>query len=237
MKFLIDTLKTFTKFELALWLGSLALIISSFFLTGNDDYLVLTASLVGATGADSRFQRKRSGTGPHRGFRRLLRHHFLSFPLLWRDDYLPGYVCAHRRCFRRHVAAPFLQGKGRESQFAEPKGVPRSVRRGTDCFFRLFLYLRAFHTSRLIVSTVSVLTSFLASYLTMRRSAYYAVAYAANDVVLVALWILASLNEVRYLPMVICFLVFLANDLYGFFNWSRTGKRQSKESNASQRQA
>ena len=31
MKFLIDTLKTFTKFELALWLGSLALIISSLY--------------------------------------------------------------------------------------------------------------------------------------------------------------------------------------------------------------
>lgn len=50
--------------------------------------------------------------------------------------------------------------------------------------FVFFFILRAFHTSRLIVSTVSVLTSFLASYLTMRRSAYYAVAYAANDVVL-----------------------------------------------------
>lgn len=140
MKFLIDTLKTFTKFELALWLGSLALIISSFFLTGNDDYLVLTASLVGATALILGFQRKCGGAGPHRRLRRLLRHHFLSFPLLWRDDYLPGYVCAHRRCFRRHVAAPFLQGKGRESQFAEPKGVPRSIRRGTDCFFHLFLY-------------------------------------------------------------------------------------------------
>ena len=49
MKFLYTTFKTFTKFEFGLWLGSLALILLSFFLSGNGDWLTLTASLVGGT--------------------------------------------------------------------------------------------------------------------------------------------------------------------------------------------
>jgi hypothetical protein len=43
-------------------------------------------------------------------------------------------------------------------------------------------------TAQLPLSTLSVTTSFLAVYLTFRRSPWYALAYAANDVVLIALW-------------------------------------------------
>ena len=61
----------------------------------------------------------------------------------------------------------------------------------------------------------------------MRRSPYYALAYAANDLILISLWILAALSDPGYLPMVICFLVFLVNDVYGFVRWSRAGKSQT----------
>ena len=43
--------------------------------------------------------------------------------------------------------------------------------------------LAAFHTANLIPSTIFVTTSFLAVYLTFRRSAFYAIGYAANDIV------------------------------------------------------
>ena len=51
---------------------------------------------------------------------------------------------------------------------------------------------------------------------------------AANDVVLIILWILAAKENTGYLCVVICFVMFLINDLYGFLNWRRMEKRQLK---------
>jgi nicotinamide mononucleotide transporter PnuC len=89
-----------------------------------------------------------------------------------------------------------------------------------------YFILGAFGNANLLVSTFSVTTSFLASYLTLFRSPYYAVAYAANDVVLIILWIMASLDDIKYLSMVVCFVAFFANDMYGFFNWKRMQRQQ-----------
>ena len=61
----------------------------------------------------------------------------------------------------------------------------------------------------------------------MRRSPFYAIGYAMNDVVLILLWVLAAMQSAEYLSMVICFFVFLANDLYGFVNWLKIRKRQA----------
>lgn len=89
--------------------------------------------------------------------------------------------------------------------------------------------LAAFHTANLIPSTISVTTSFLAVYLTFRRSAFYAIGYAANDIVLIILWALATISDISYLSVAICFVVFLVNDIYGFINWSRMQKRQEND--------
>ena len=91
-----------------------------------------------------------------------------------------------------------------------------------------YFILKALNTANLVFSTVSVTTSFLASYLTMMRSEWYAAAYAANDVVLIVLWVLATLENVSYFPMIVCFVMFLFNDLYGFWNWQRMKQRQSQ---------
>lgn len=89
-----------------------------------------------------------------------------------------------------------------------------------------YFVLRALKTSNLIISTVSVFTSFVAAYLTARRNRFYAVGYALNDVVLIIMWSLASRENTTYLPMAICFAAFLINDIYGFINWSIMHKRQ-----------
>lgn len=92
---------------------------------------------------------------------------------------------------------------------------------------QIFYYiLKAFHTANLPISTISVTTSFLASYLMLYRSSYYALAYAANDVVLIILWILASVENTVYFPMVVCFVMFFINDLYGFVSWKIREKKQ-----------
>ena len=92
----------------------------------------------------------------------------------------------------------------------------------------IFYYiLEAFNTNSLLLSTISVFTSFIASYLTLRRSEYYALAYAANDIVLILLWLIAMENNSGYISVVICFVVFLINDLYGYYSWLKMKKIQT----------
>ena len=90
-----------------------------------------------------------------------------------------------------------------------------------------YFVLKAFDTPNLAFSTLSVTTSFLAAALTMLRSKYYALFYAANDVVLVVLWILASLSNPVYVPVIVIFLIFLVNDSYGFISWKKREKEAS----------
>lgn len=93
----------------------------------------------------------------------------------------------------------------------------------TVAFYFILAY---FNTANLVPSTISVATSFAAVYFVFRRSPLYAAAYAANDVVLIVLWGLASAQDMRYISVLVCFAAFLANDLYGFVNWRRMAKRQ-----------
>ena len=97
-----------------------------------------------------------------------------------------------------------------------------------------YFVLRAFNTANLIPSTISVTTSFLAVYLTFRRSPAYAIAYSANDVVLIILWSLASMQDIQYVSVVVCFGVFLINDIYSFFSWRRMGERQAEQEQSMQ---
>jgi nicotinamide mononucleotide transporter PnuC len=89
-----------------------------------------------------------------------------------------------------------------------------------------YFILKHFHTANIIPSTISVTTSFIAVYLTFRRSPYFALAYAANDVVLIVLWIMASIRDIRYVSVTVCFLVFLVNDIYGYIRWREMRQRQ-----------
>ena len=96
----------------------------------------------------------------------------------------------------------------------------------TVVFYFILTYL---NTPNILPGTVSVTTSFLAVYLTFKRSPLFAVAYAANDAVLIVLWILASLSDIRYVSVVVCFAAFFAGDIYGFINWRKMKIRQSEK--------
>lgn len=92
-----------------------------------------------------------------------------------------------------------------------------------------YFVLHALNNANLIISTVSVLTSFIAAYLTARRSRFYAIGYGLNDIVLIIMWSMASYADNSYLPMVVCFIAFFVTDSYGFFNWSRMNKKQNAD--------
>lgn len=92
-----------------------------------------------------------------------------------------------------------------------------------------YFVLDAFNTANIVPSTISVATSFIAVYLTFRRSPYFALAYAANDVVLIVLWVMASVTDVSYFAVVGCFATFLVNDLYGLFSWKKMQMAQKDD--------
>jgi len=71
-------------------------------------------------------------------------------------------------------------------------------------------------------------TSFLAVYLTFRRNPFFALAYAANDVILIVLWTLASQHDPTYISVTVCFISFLVNDLYGFWAWRKMERKQNE---------
>lgn len=90
-----------------------------------------------------------------------------------------------------------------------------------------YFLLKALNTNELLVSTISLTDTLLASYLMLRRSSNYAIAYIVNDIVLITLWGLSIKNSgTTYLPIVISFIIFLFNDIYGLINWKKMEKNQ-----------
>ena len=90
-----------------------------------------------------------------------------------------------------------------------------------------YFVLKYFNTANLIPSTLSVTTSFMAVFLTFKRSPFYAVWYAANDVILIGLWLLAVAENISYMSVVVCFVAFFAKDIYGFANLKNMAIRQT----------
>lgn len=97
--------------------------------------------------------------------------------------------------------------------------------------FAFYFVLKIFGTENLLFSTLSVTTTFVAVFLTYKRSKYFTIAYGVNDLVLITLWSLAAVRDISYLSVVICFISFLAHDIYGFISWQRMEKKQNSKKN------
>lgn len=220
----------FTKGEKLLWSASSALIVLSFLIFDRENYLTLAASLVGVTSLI--FAARGHPAGPALMVIFSLMYGYISLSFRYYGEMLtyvgmtlPMSVAALVSWLRH----PYRGG--------EPEvKVERLGRRDwllmwlfTIAVTALFFFiLRALGTANLVPSTVSVATSFAAVYLTWRRSPFYALAYAANDVVLIILWLLAAAVDSAYLSVAVCFAAFLVNDLYGFFSWRRMAVRQGE---------
>lgn len=92
---------------------------------------------------------------------------------------------------------------------------------GTITTIVFYYILAVLNTPNIVFSTISITTSFLAASLTMLRSSYYAFGYALNDIVLIILWMFASLKNPAYIPVTINFAIFFFNDMYGFICWKK----------------
>lgn len=232
MKFLKDTIQSFKWYEVALWMGSVVAVILSFALSPERDILTLIASILGATSLI--FVAKGNVIGQFLGVAFAVFYGIISFYFHYYGEMIT-YLC-----MTAPISVASIVTWLRNSAKGRAAEVKVNAIRWKECVFLGFLsvavtvafyfILKAFGTQNLLFSTISVLTSFVACYLAMRRSRFYAIAYAANDVVLIVLWVLATIETLSYLPMIVCFGIFLLNDVYGFLHWTFMERRQKTQS-------
>ncbi len=219
----------FSRNEILLWSLSVFFIIASFCIFDRENYLTLAASVVGVTSLI--FSAKGKPFGQFLMIIFSLLYGIISFTFSYYGEmitYLGMTMPMAAFALVSWLKNPFEGNKSEVKVNTLGKTEILLMLLLTAAVTILFYFvLRAFGTANLIPSTLSVTTSFLAVYLTFRRSSYFALAYAANDIVLIILWILASMEDTKYISVTVCFIAFLVNDVYGFINWRRMKKRQS----------
>ena len=218
-----------TKFEWGLWGCSALVVTLSFLFAPDKDYLTLIASLIGVTTLI--FVAKGLVFGQILSVVFSLFYGIISFHFRYYGEMLT-YLCMTTPIAIFSIIS-WLKNPYKETAVVE---VRKQLTRTHILFLGIlsvvitiifYFILKAFNTANLLISTISITTSFLASCLTFLRSPFYACAYALNDIILIILWVLATIANPAYLPMIFCFLTFLVNDLYAFFNWKRIEKSQS----------
>ena len=224
------TLNYFSLTEKLLWSFSVLAIIVSFLLFDKENYLTLIASIIGVTSLI--FCAKGNPFGQILMVIFAIIYSVISYSF----QYFGEMVTYLGMTLPMAIFSLIVWLKNPFKENHSEVSVNRITLRETifmiilNSFVTFVFYyvLDYFNTTNLIPSTISVATSFFAAYLTFRRNPYFALAYATNDIVLIVLWVLASLKEVSYISVVICFVVFLINDLYAFISWIKMQKRQEK---------
>ncbi len=223
-------LKSLTGFEKCLWILSVFAVTGTFFLFKNTDYLTLAASLIGVTALIF-----------------LAKGHWIGQVLIIIFAVFYGYISYHVRYYGEMITylgmtlpmAVVALVSWLRHPYKDSSEVEISRMNGKKISLMLFstvvvttafyFILKLLGNANLFVSTISVATSFLAAYMTALRTPYYALGYAANDLVVVALWLIVLKTDTSSIPMIVCFTTFFINDMYGFINWKRMEKRQEKE--------
>ncbi|MBQ8600761.1 MAG: nicotinamide mononucleotide transporter [Clostridia bacterium] len=219
--------KDFTKFEWGLWILSLLAVGGSYLLAPSGDLLSLIASLIGVTALI--FVAKGYVLGQVLTVVFAVFYGIISFFFRYYGEMIT-YLCMTAPIAVAAVISwvrhPYKESREVKVRHLKKREVFFLFLFATAATLVFYFILKILNTANLVVSTVSITTSVLACTLTVLRSPYYALAYAANDIVLIVLWVSASLTEPAYLPMVVCFLMFLLNDAYGYYNWCRMRRRQ-----------
>lgn len=220
--------KELTRFELTLWLTSVSVIIISSILSGSKDVLNTFSSLIGVTALI--FIARGDVFGQILTIFFSIFYGIVSFFFSYYGEMIT-YLCMTAPMAIVSIVS-WAKHPYKGSNEVEVKRITKAqiivmtvlaVITTTAFYF----ILSRLGNANILFSTISITTSFIASYLTFLRSPYYAIGYAANDIVLIILWTLATIDNISYFPMIICFIMFLFNDIYGFVSWRRMQKRQT----------
>ncbi len=223
---IISSIKNLTLFEKCLWVFSLIGVSVCYALTPDKSFLSFAASMVGVTALI--FVAKGDVVGQALCVVFALLYALVSWQMRYYGEIIT-YLCMSAPIAMMSVITwlrnPYSEHEVRVRTLNMRQWIALTCLAGvvTAVFYFILDY---FNTPNLVFGTLSVFTSFMASGLTMLRSEYYGMWYGLNDIVLIVLWVLASIKDISYLPMVACFCIFLLNDAYGFINWQRIKKRQ-----------
>ena len=218
----------FSRSEQILWSGSAGLVLLSFLTFDQENFMTLAASLIGVTSLI--FNTKGNPIGQALMILFSLLYGIISYSFSYYGEMITYLGMTAPMALFALISWLRNPYNGNRAEVAVNR-----ICKGETVFMcvltavvtvAFYFILDYFNTANILPSTVSVTTTFLAVYLTFRRSPYFALAYAANDVILIALWILAAREDIRYLSVIICFVMFLVNDLYGFMSWKRMEMRQ-----------
>lgn len=221
-----------TKFEWGLWIASVAVVVASYLLSP-EDHITLIASLIGVTALI--FTAKGYVIGQVLIVVFALFYGIVSFGQRYYGEmitYLGMSAPIAVLSVVTWMKNPYKGTSEVKVNRMTKKQVLLMAALAAVVTVAFYFILDFFGNANIVFSTLSVATSFVASYMTFMRSPYYALGYAANDMVLIVLWVLAAIKDISCLPMVLCFAMFLINDLYGFVSWRRMEKRQGKSESA-----
>ncbi|MBR1731389.1 MAG: nicotinamide mononucleotide transporter [Ruminococcus sp.] len=227
MKFIIESVIGLKWYEKLLWILSVTGISLCFFIMGNTDYLTLIASLIGVSGLI--FVAKGNVIGQLMTVLFGLLYAAVSVQYRYWSEvitYLGMTAPIALAAVVSWIRHPYSKGEVKVRAMKQRDWIILTTAVTVGFYFILI----ALSTPNIVFSTISIATSFLAASLVLLRSEYYGIFYALNDIVLIVLWVLAAIENINYLPMVLCFVVFLINDLYGFYNWLRLKRKQNKRS-------
>ena len=225
-----NQIKTLTKREWSIWLGSIIIVLISNLATKDFDLLTLVAALTGVTSLI--FAAKGNVWGQVLMILFSILYGIISFRFRYWGEMLtylgmtlPMAVWSTITWIKNPS-----ENNGNEVQIQSlsKKHIVALCISGIIVTAVYYYILKSFNTPNIIFSTISIITSFIAASLTMLRSSYYAVWYAVNDVVLIILWVLASLKDPAYIPVVVNFSIFFMNDMYGFMSWKQRELEQAE---------
>lgn len=225
-----NPIKTLTKREWSIWLGSIIIVLISNLATKDFDLLTLVAALTGVTSLI--FAAKGNVWGQVLMILFSILYGIISFRFRYWGEmmtYLGMTLPMAVWSTITWIENP-SENNGNEVQIQSlsKKHIVALCISGIIVTAVFYYILKSFNTSNIIFSTISIITSFIAASLTMLRSSYYAVWYAVNDVVLIILWVLASLKDPAYIPVVVNFSIFFMNDMYGFMSWKQRELEQAE---------
>ena len=225
-----NPIKTLTKREWSIWLGSIIIVLISNLATKDFDLLTLVAALTGVTSLI--FAAKGNVWGQVLMILFSILYGVISFRFRYWGEmmtYLGMTLPMAVWSTITWIENP-SENNGNEVQIQSlsKKHIVALCISGIIVTAVFYYILKSFNTPNIIFSTISIITSFIAASLTMLRSSYYAVWYAVNDVVLIILWVLASLKDPAYIPVVVNFSIFFMNDMYGFMSWKQRELEQAE---------
>ncbi|MDE5764422.1 MAG: nicotinamide riboside transporter PnuC [Ruminococcus sp.] len=225
---MLKKLNYFTKADLIIWFISVTTIILSFLIFDRENFFTLVASLIGVTSLI--FCAKGNPFGQVLMIVFSFLYGIISFKFTYYGEMITYLgMTAPMAVFSlvSWLKNPY-NGNKSEVKVNRLKSADIIIMIFLTAVVTLIFYfiLSALDTANIIPSTLSVMTSFSAVFLTFRRSPLYAVGYALNDIILIIMWILASFSDISYISVVVCFVIFLVNDIYGFISWKNMQKRQ-----------